>query len=204
MIQRVLMLILWVCCLGFAQEEKNDLGLLLGAELIPQATTTSGNHLSLGRSIAYSVDYARRLTTGNTAFFLEFPFAAAPNHNVESTQPNAIVSLATLFVTPSLRVRFASHAPASPWLSGGFGYGLYEGSSTFQNRVPNTQVHRNVKTAQFGGGIDVRTPLKLLFPISLRGEIRDYYTLEKPGFGVPVQRAGQHNVVLSGGFGVHF
>jgi hypothetical protein len=76
---------------------------------------------------------------------------------VESAQLNAITSLATLFVTPSLRAQFVSHAPASPWLSAGFGYELYEGSSALQNGVANTEIHRNVATAQFGGGIDVRT-----------------------------------------------
>jgi hypothetical protein len=120
----------------------------------------------------------RRLSSGNTALLLEFPVAAAPSHKVESAQLNAITSHATLFVTPSLRVRFASHAPASPWLPGGDGYGLYEGSSVLQKGVTNTEIHRNVGTAQFGGGIDVRTRLKLLFPIGLRGEVRDYYTLE--------------------------
>ncbi len=103
---------------------------------------------------------------------------------MESAQINAITSLATLFVTPSLRVRFASHAPASRWLSGGFGYGLYEGSSVLQKGVTNTEIHRNVETKQVGGGIDVRTRLKLLFPIDLRGAGRDYYTLKTPRFGV--------------------
>jgi len=78
------MLMLWMCCLSFAQEEKNELGLLLGAEVIPQATTSSNQKLSFGRSIAYSVDYARRLSRGNTALLLQFPFAAAPSHQVES------------------------------------------------------------------------------------------------------------------------
>ena len=105
MIHRVLMVMLWMCCLSFAQEEKNELGLLLGADFIPK-TTTPNETVNLGRSIAYSVDYARRLSTGNTALFLEFPFAAAPSHKVESTQLNTISSLATLFVTPSLRARF--------------------------------------------------------------------------------------------------
>jgi hypothetical protein len=59
-------------------------------------------------------------------------------------------------------------------------------------------------TAQFGGGVDVRTRLKLLFPIGLRGEVRDFYTLGTPSFGVPVQRSEQHNVVVSGGLVVHF
>ena len=101
---------------------------------------------------------------------------------MESAQINAITSLATLFVTPSLKVCFASHAPASRWLSGGFGYGLYEGSSALQNGVANTEIHRNVATAQFGGGIDVRTRLKLLFPIGLRGEFRDFHTPREPQF----------------------
>ena len=78
------MLMLWMCCLSFAQEEKNELGLLLGAEVIPQATISSNQKLSFGRSIAYSVDYARRLSRGNTALLLQFPFAAAPSHQVQS------------------------------------------------------------------------------------------------------------------------
>jgi len=195
---------LWICCLTFAQEEKNELGLLLGAEFIPRATTTSNQKLSFGRSIAYSVDYARRLSSGNTALLLEFPFAAAPSHKVESAQINTTTSLATLFVTPSLRARFLNHAPASPWLSGGFGYGLYEGSSVLQNGVANAEIHRSVATAQFGGGSDVRTRLKLLFPIGFRGEVRDFYTLNTPSFGVPVQGTQQQKVVVSGGLVVHY
>src|SRR5258708_12698794 len=123
------MLLLWMCGLGFAQEEKNELGLLLGAEVIPQATTSSNQKLSFGRSITYSVDYARRRSSGNTALLLEFPFAAAPSHKVETAQINAITSLATLFVTPSLRVRFASYAPPSPCLSSACRYILYTGIS---------------------------------------------------------------------------
>ena len=198
------MLILWMCSLSFAQEKKNELGLLLGAEFLPRATAASNQKLSFGRSIAFSVSYAHRLSGGNNALFIEIPFAAAPSHKVDSAQHNTISNLATLFVAPSLRARFARHAPLSPWLSGGFGYGLYEGSRRLQDGVANAQVYRNVATAQFGGGIDVRTPLRLPLPIGLRGEARDYYTLETPNFGVPVQRSGQHNVVLSGGFVVRF
>ena len=92
LIQRVLMFILWMCCLGFAQEEKNVLGLLLGAEFIPQATTTSGNRL-------VSVEASRILSTTRAVcpaetplFSVEFPFAAAPSHKVESTQLSALVT----------------------------------------------------------------------------------------------------------------
>ena len=56
----------------------------------------------------------------------------------------------------------------------------------------------------FGGGIDVGTRVKLVFPIGLRGEFRDFYTLGNPSFGVPVLRSDQHNLVVSGGLVVHF
>jgi len=99
------MLMLRMCCFIFAQEEKNELGSLLGAEFIPRVATSSNQKLSFGRSVAYSVDYVRRLSRGNTALLLDFPFAAGPSHRVESAQLNAIASLATLFVTPSLRAQ---------------------------------------------------------------------------------------------------
>ena len=77
---------IWMCCLSFAQKEKNDLALLLGAEFIPRATTTSNQKLSLGGNVADSVDYARHLSSGNTALPLKFPFAAGPsNTGGEST-----------------------------------------------------------------------------------------------------------------------
>ena len=79
MIQRLLMLMLWICCLSSAHEEKNELG-LLGAEFIPRAATTSNQKLSFGRSVAYSVDYARRLSSGSAALLLKFRFAAGPSH----------------------------------------------------------------------------------------------------------------------------
>jgi hypothetical protein len=66
------MLMLWMCCLSFAQEEKNELGLMLGAEFIARAATISDQKLSVGRSVAYSVDDARPLSCGNTALLLEF------------------------------------------------------------------------------------------------------------------------------------
>ena len=50
----------------------------------------------------------------------------------------------------------------------------------FKNGVANAEMDRTVATAQFGGGIDVRTRLKLLLPIGVRGEFRNFSTLENP------------------------
>src|SRR5216684_4030021 len=93
------------------------------AEVIPQATISSNQKLSFGRSIAYSVDYARRLSSGNTALLLEFPVAAAPSHRVGERPNQRHHEPRNVICDAFVRVRFASHAPASPWLSGGFEYG---------------------------------------------------------------------------------
>jgi hypothetical protein len=194
-----------VAMTAFAEsDQKNELGLLLGGEFVPQRTTTVGDKVDFGNSVVFSSDYARRLAGGNTAVFLELPFAAAPSHNVRTLSPGSITSLATLYVTPSLRVNFFHHARFSAWLSGGFGYGLYEGSAKLKSGTKNSDRYTNTGTAQFGGGVDFRTGLKVLFPITLRGEVRDYYTVTSPHFGIPVQNSGQHNVVVTGGFVLHF
>jgi hypothetical protein len=41
----------------------------------------------------------------------------------------------------------------------------------WQNGVTNTEIHRNVATAQFGGRMDVRTRVKLLFQIGLQRRV---------------------------------
>ena len=82
--------------------------------------------------------------------------------------------------------------------------GFTKAVSVLKKGGTNTEIHRNVGTAQFGGGTDVHTRLKLLFPIGLRGEVRGYYTLKSPRFGIPIQRREQHNVVVSAGLVVHF
>jgi hypothetical protein len=194
-----------LCLSAAAQTEtKNELGLSLGAGLVPQRTTAAGEAINFGPSIAFSADYARRIKGGKTSLFVEFPFVAEPANSVQSKNLQSIVSLATIFVAPSLRVKFASGAGISPWLSGGFGYGIREGSEFFGDGRRNSSRFQSTGAVQFGGGVDVRTPIKLLLPISLRGEVRDYYSVSNPTFGTSVQGGGQHNVVASGGMVLFF
>src|SRR6266852_2080514 len=40
---------------------------------------------------------------------------------------------------------------------------------------------------QFGGGVDVRTPIKVLFPIGLRAEVRDLYTAKPITTSAPAE-----------------
>jgi len=186
------------------QEAKNQTGFLLGSEQIPGSTTTAGVPFSVGGSVAFSFDYARRLKGERTALFVEIPFAAAPSHRGGSSQPGTATSLATLYVVPSLRVQAFADRRFSPWLSGGFGYGWLETSAFLNNGAPNPAINRNTGTAQFGGGVDIRTPLHLLFPISLRVELRDYYAVDAANYGASLRQQGQHDIIPAGGFVIHF
>ena len=202
---RIALAVMVLCLSAAAQTEtKNELGLSLGAGLVPQRTTAAGQAINFGASIAFSADYARLIKDGKTSLSIEFPFVAEPANSVQSVNPQSIVSLATIFVVPSVRVNFASGAGISPWLSGGFGYGIREGSEFFGTGQRNGSRYQSTGAAEFGAGVDVRTPIKVLFPISLRGEVRDYYSVSNPTFGTAVQGGGQHNVVASGGFVLSF
>lgn len=200
----VIYVTLFLSYASLAQHQPNEVGFLLGLDHIPESTTAQGTSLKFGNSTTFSVAYARHLTGEKISFFAELPFAASPSHNVSTTQPGAIISLASLYLTPSVRVKFLSSGPISPWLSAGVGYGLYQGSKVLNDGTRNPEVFRNTATVQFGGGVDFRTPLHILFPISLRAEIRDFHTLDSPAFGVADGHSTQDNIITSGGFVVHF
>ncbi len=193
-----------IACSACAQETKNETGFLLGSEQIPGSTTTAGVPLSVGSSVAFSFDYARRLTGNRTALLVEIPFAAAPSHRGGSSQPGTATSLATLYVVPSLRLQAFVDRRFSPWISGGFGYGWLETSAVLNNGAPNPAINRNTGTAQFGGGVDIRTPFHLIFPISLRAELRDYYAVNAANYGASLRQQGQHDIIPAGGFVIHF
>ena len=199
----MLLCLLLTAAAALAQDQKNEIGFTIGADLIPDRTSGSET-VRIGNSIIFGADYARHLTGDRTRLYVEFPFTAAPSHAVRTADTNFTPNLATLYVVPSLRVKFLSDHAVSPWLSAGFGYGLYEGNRFLANDNPNPHRRNSVGAAQFGAGADVKTGLKVLFPISLRGEVRDFYTVANPEYGGPVTGNGQHNVVVMGGFVIHF
>ena len=83
----------------------------------------------------------------------------------------SIVSLATIFVVPSLRVEFAPNAVISPWVSGGVSQRV---ASSLATRCATPRAIRVLGRRSSAPGVDVRTPIRVWFPTSLRGEVRDY------------------------------
>ena len=200
-LRRAVLLLLFVMRLPAFGQSHNELGLLLGVEIIPDHSTAApAVPITFSKSSSLQATYARRILSGSPAALLfEVPFVASPSHSVNSSAQSTPVSLATLYVTPGLRFVVSPDNLLSPWLSFGGGYGLYESSEKLANGVPNPDRFRSTGTLQFGSGVDFKAPLHFLFPIGLRAEVRDFYTLDTPNFITAIRENRQHNIVASGG-----
>lgn len=197
--------------------KKNELGLTIGAEVIPQQSFRFGTpatnlaNVKPGSSVVFGFNYARRLRTGQkAALYLEFPIFAGPSHALSykfapvPVSPAPVpTSLATLYITPSFRVNFKPENRVSPWLSFGGGYAFYEGSEKVGGGISNPDRNTHTGVLQFGGGLDLRTPIKVVKPIGLRAEVRDFHTFDSLNYGLG-RAGGQDNLIFAGGLILKF
>lgn len=187
-------------------DRRNELGLLLGATLTPDLNDAppGGGKVEIGPGTTFQLNYARQLIRSRSlALYFEVPALAIPLQDVTASNGVAPINYDSFFVTPALRVKLAPSARLSPWFSAGGGYALFEESENRTNGTHNTTRGTSGGALQFGGGIDVRTPIKVLFPVGLRAEARDFYT-EKPDYNLNTGGEFQHNLVFSGGLVLHF
>ena len=187
------------------QEPKNEVGLLLGATVAPRLSTPNENaDVRFGSGLTFQATYARRLTAAkSTSLYFEVPFLSSPLVNVSSSVVAVPANYAFIFITPGVRLKFRASSAVAPWFSVGAGYATFQESAERQDGSPNPGVTTNKAAVQFGGGVDFRTPIKILFPIALRAEVRDFYA-GKPNYVVNTDGGFQHTLVFSGGFVVSF
>jgi hypothetical protein len=192
--------------LASAQSGKNELGLLLGGAVTPSlAIAGQSSDVRFGGGLTFQATYARRLASATVAaLYFEVPFLAAPLINVSSSDPSVPANYASIFITPGVRLKLVPDSAISPWLSVGGGYARFHESAERQDGAPNTgRIGANRGAAEFSGGLDIHTPLKILLPINLRVEVRDIYS-GQPNYNVNTGGGFQHNVLFSGGFVVSF
>lgn len=142
------------------------------------------------------------LTASHLALYFEVPALAIPLQDITASIGAVPRNYDSFFVTPGLRVKLAPTARVSPWFSAGGGYALFEESPNRMDGTHNTTRGTSGGAVQFGGGVDIRAPVKLLFPIGLRAEVRDLDTA-KPNYNVNTGGGFQNNVALSGGIVLH-
>jgi opacity protein-like surface antigen len=180
--------------------QKQEVGLTLGRIFSQQRSSPPGD-LQLGGGIALQANYGYRVfQSRTTALYLEAQLLANPLRDIKSTNTGASRDVATLFVTPGIRVKFLRDKRFSPYAAVGGGYAWFQQSTTTIGGQPNDAPRNTYRGAlDFGGGIDA----KLWRLVGLRFDLRDYYT-GNPSFNAPVAGSGQHNFVTSGGFVLRF
>jgi hypothetical protein len=180
-------------CLAFlsvgAQAQKNDIGLTFGGYF------TADNPLSAGTAFAIEGSYARQIfAVPALQLSLEIPVTGS----FDSFAPSSFIPLIggsynALFITPGGRARLVPSFFISPYFAVGAGLARFNRNLSGGGTSAN-----NTGAVDFGGGLD----LKILPHISLRAEIRDYYS-GSPGLN-PLLLQRQNNLVVTGGIGVRF
>jgi hypothetical protein len=188
-------------------EKKDELGLVIGATVLPSQTLGSGISTSPGSliftpSLALGAEFDRGLTASQHLRILAgVDFLASPlDVKLDQRSVNAIPEYAYIFLTPHVRVKFHPTGAISPWFLLGGGYTRYAESAP----PGGLRAATNTGALEFGGGIDT-APVRRVWkiPVGFRLEVRDFYT-GHPNYNLPVSGNLQHNIVFTGGLLVGF
>lgn len=185
-----------------AQDEKNELGGIIGRTFISdQGIKLAIPHptIAFGKGLTFEGEYSR--------FFLVAPIYSisgevlvAYNHDIDvngGAYLFAVVppDMKSLFVTPAARVNLFPTTAVSPWVSLGAGFGHFTQASTLVYGGTNPGKSTTGFVLQGGVGLDVKVWKKL----SIRGEVRDFWSGE-PDFPLaPTGKTRQHNFFVGGG-----
>ncbi len=174
---------------------KHEVGLTLG-RLLGQDRISGTTRFELGSGTALQANYGYRLVaSSNVAIYGEVHMLANPQRVVTSTNLGLTKDVASLFVTPGIRVKFFPRSSVAPYAAFGGGWALFEHSTTTLGGSPNPAPRSaSHGVFDFGGGVDI----KFWKFVGLRGEVRDFYS-GNPSYNVPLN-GRQHNVVVGGGF----
>lgn len=202
LVANVILFIGFVRCVRGGDDEgapKHEVGLTLGG-VLSQTRTSGLTQLTLHSGVALQANYGYRLLGGSkAALYGEVHLLANAQRAVTSSNSALTRDIATLFVTPGLRLKFLPDGRLAPYVAAGAGWALFEHSTLTLGGDPNPAT-RDVSHGAFnyGGGVDAR----LWKFIGLRGEVRDFYS-GNPSYNVPFETR-QHNVVVSGGIVLWF
>ena len=154
-----------------AMGQNHELGLTLGRLSGPTRASAAGD-LALSSGVGLQANYGYRfLQRRHIALFGEVHFLANGQRTLASSNRAATRDLATLFVTPGVRVAWTGLRRFVPYATAGGGYALYEQSffriDGASNEAPRF-THRGAFT--YGGGVNV--PVWRF--VGLRLEARDF------------------------------
>jgi len=186
-----------------AQDEKNEVGGIIGRIFISDQGIQNASYpnpvITSGKGLTFAGEYAR-LFRVTPIYSVAGEAILAYNHEVKldaGEYPTAVVptSYKELFVTPAARVNLFPTTAVSPWISVGVGFGHFTQASTLVYGGANPGKSTTSATIEGGFGLDVKVWKKL----SIRGEVRDFWSGE-PDFPLaPTGKSRQHNYFVGGG-----
>lgn len=185
-----------------AQDEKNELGGIIGRTFISDQGINAAipdPTIHFGKSLSFEAEYAHKFfVTPIYSIAGEVPFMYAHDIKLNAGAYQFAVapqSLKAMFLTPSARVNLFPTTAFSPWVSLGAGFGHFSQSDQLVYGGPNPGKSTTGFAMQGGVGLDVKAWKRL----SIRGEVRDFWSTE-PDFPVaPTGKSRQHNYLVGGG-----
>jgi hypothetical protein len=181
---------------SFAAAQANELAVLGGGHF------PINSPVDVDPGIAVQGNFAHRIFHVPLAsIYLEVPVVATFNVDLNRQLgillvPGVPSKYSALFVTPGLKLKLAPEFPLSPYFVSGGGDARFRSSDTGTfNDTSSSGVF------DVGGGLDA----KLAPFISLRGEVRDFYS-GRPRLNISLGDLNnrQHNVVVMGGIVLRF
>jgi hypothetical protein len=186
-----------------AQDEKNEIGGNLGRTFISDQGITGGTDpgtiIASGKGLTFDVEYARRYIV-TPIYALSWEAVLMYNHDEDINGGSygfAVVppQYSELFVTPGARVNLFPTTAVSPWVSLGAGFGHISEASTLLYGGANPGKSTTGFVLQGGLGLDV----KVWKTVSIRGEVRDFWSGEPDYPLAPTGKSRQHNYFVGGG-----
>lgn len=200
----VLSAVIMLATSAAAQDEKNELGGMIGRVFISDQGIKGATYfdpiIHFGKGLSFEVEYARRFIVA-PVYSVSAEVPLVYNHDIDlnaGTYPFAVVptDLKALFVTPAARVNLFPTTAFSPWVSLGGGFGHFSQSQGLDyggNTNPGKSTTSGV--VQGGLGLDVKAWRRL----SIRAEVRDFWS-GVPDFPLaPTGKTRQHNYFVAGG-----
>jgi|SRR5581483_2804259 opacity protein-like surface antigen len=186
-----------------AQNERNEIGGILGRTFISDQGIKNATYfdpiIHSGKGLTVEGEYARRFIV-TPIWALSFEGLVVYNPDVDlnaGEYGHAVVptDYKQLFITPAARVNLFPTTAVSPWVSLGAGFGHFSQGKDLVYSGTNPGKSTTSAVIEAGAGLDVKVWKRL----SVRGEVRDFYSGE-PDFPLaPTGKTRQHNFFVGGG-----
>jgi hypothetical protein len=178
-----------------AVAQSNQVAGIIGRTFISdQSVPGAGDKVRFGHALSYEGNFSHSFfNLGIVSLGVEVPFVFSPTNNLKFSTFDAVPKdFSAYYITPAARATLFPSTAFNPWVSVGGGVAHFNPNSTLQFGGTNPTGSSNSAVFQVGVGLDVR----ILGPLKLRGEFRDFNTKEAP---INVNLNNRYSYFFAGG-----